>query len=149
AYCQDNEIGWINWSPEARDEGMLRFFRLLIAFRRSNALLRRATFAHNGEIHIDWHGVETGWPDWSHNSHSLAMQLSGPGLGEIYVVANAYWEPLKFALPKPTEAARWMRFVDTTYESPDDVLEEKDLRPLPDPLHYRVGPRSVVILVAR
>ncbi len=42
AWCQDNEIGWLDWSRD--DEGLLRFVRGLIAFRRAHPTLRRGSF---------------------------------------------------------------------------------------------------------
>jgi isoamylase len=39
AYCQDNEISWVDWS--AVDTGLLAFTRGLIAFRRSHPVFRR------------------------------------------------------------------------------------------------------------
>ena len=40
AYCQDNEIGWVNWPQRPESDGFKDFVRWLIAFRRQNPLLR-------------------------------------------------------------------------------------------------------------
>ncbi len=74
AYCQDNEVSWLDWSLLDRHPDLHRFVQTLIADRLRgiemggeesfglslNELLRRAQ--------IDWHGVRLGQPDWSDNS---------------------------------------------------------------------------------
>ena len=45
AYCQDNEISWVDWRMAESNAGLLRFFQLLIAFRKRCSLLRRSTLS--------------------------------------------------------------------------------------------------------
>ncbi len=134
---------------------MLRFFRNLIAFRRSHAILRRSSYVRDHtrrEVETVWHGVELHKPDWSYESRLLAWHMfeapeTRPG-EQIYVIANAHWEPHRCALP-PVCWGRWHRFVDTSCAAPKDISEPEgalvDIRQD----SYRVGPRSVVVLVAR
>jgi len=64
------------------------------------------------------------------------------------VIADAYWEPLEFELPPVVDVRRpWRRWIDTFLESPHDVVEWGQA-PAVTGHSYRVGPRSVVILVA-
>ena len=60
AYCQDNEVSWLDWRMMASHADLLRFFRLMIAFRKRCPLLRRDSFQFHGEggFHITWHGVK-------------------------------------------------------------------------------------------
>jgi len=85
--------------------------------------------------------------DLSHGSRSVAYHLSGVSQGDddLYVMINAYWEPLEFVVQegRPSE---WQRVVDTTQESPDDVREPGAGVPLTS-ARYTAGPRSVVVLV--
>jgi hypothetical protein len=60
-------------------------------------------------------------------------------VGGLFVIANAWWEPLRFALP----AGPWRRVVDTALAAPDDVVPDGIAVAGPA---YDVGPRSVVIL---
>jgi isoamylase len=67
----------------------------------------------------------------------------------LYVVMNAYWEPLELELPPLTWAyAPWRRCIDTFLASPEDVCPLAD-GPLVLPPMYRVEPRSLVILFAQ
>jgi glycogen operon protein len=112
AYCQDNEIGWVDWRKLKKNAALHRFVRDLIAFRRG----------HDAFTHIDWgpepelchtdvtfHGVRLGQPDWGPDSRALAVEYAW-GPERIFVIANAYWEPLEFELPA---RAAWTVVVDT------------------------------------
>jgi glycogen operon protein len=63
---------------------------------------------------------------------------------------NAYWEALDFELPlAPSSAlAGWQRWIDTSLESPEDILDAAAAPSVPG-VHYRVAPRSVAMLFAR
>jgi isoamylase len=153
AYCQDNEISWLNWESLDRHAELFRFFKLLIAFRKRHSHLRGRHFFER-ENHrnpgLSWHGVKPDQPDWSHHSRSLAMHLMGGKLGvDLLLIANAYCESLDFELPPPSERKRWFRFIDTTLKSPKDICEEEMEKLLNDRQRYKVGPYSVVVLVGR
>jgi len=64
-----------------------------------------------------------------------------------YIAINAYWEPLEFELPPVTGGSRagWIRLIDTSLPSPDDILEEGTGVPVATP-KYLVNPRSIVML---
>ena len=70
----------------------------------------------------------------------------------LHIIANAYWEPLDFALPAPDpsliDGSGWRRILDTTLASPDDI-RFGDEAPAVETAAYRVGPRSVVVLAAQ
>ena len=94
-----------------------------------------------------WHGVKLDQPDWGDGSHSVAFgaELRREGL-LFHFILNAYWEPLEFELPK-LEGQTWRRWIDTSLDSPDDIVPWEQAPPLNGPT-YRVGDRSVVILHA-
>jgi glycogen operon protein len=153
AYCQDNEIGWLDWSALERHADVHRFVRRLIRFRRSLdiltkdrgltlvQLLRRAS--------IRWHGVRLDRPDWSRHSHSLALSVRG-GAELFHAIFNAYWEPLEFELLPPPGGKQggWRRIIDTSLDSPDDFCEPSRSPNIHAPV-YAVSPRTVVLLAAR
>lgn len=154
AWCQDNEIGWFDWSLLETNADLLRFFRLLIRFRRDHALLRRATFSRIADLHapqVEWHGVRLHEPDWSHESRSLAMHIHGLAdhrQDHVYLIANAHWEPREFELPV-LPGWEWVRSVDTALESPFDVTDPDEPERLVDPIRYLADSRSVVLLAGR
>ncbi len=145
AYCQDNEISWIDWTLAERNAGLLRFTRMMIALRKRHFALVRDEFSNR----ITWHGTRLGRPDWSGESRTLALQMHGwQSQPDVYIIYNAHWNRQRFALPPTRGQFRWRRVVDTNLASPDDIVEEKDAVRLNPADHYVCTPRSAVILMA-
>jgi glycogen operon protein len=152
AYCQDNEISWLDWSKLRRHADVFRFARLLIAYRRGRDLSSRARHTSLNELlrqsHVEWHGVRLYRPDWSEHSHSLAFTFERPDAHyRLHAMLNAYWEPLTFEVPESKNGSAWRRCVDTALESPDDI-QPIPKAPRVDQSLYIVEPRSVVLLAA-
>jgi len=149
AYCQDNEISWFDWTLLTKHFELHRFVRLLIARRllrdveherervSLNQLIREAAKA--------WHGVKLGQPDWSDQSHSIALtaEIRRQGL-TFHLIMNAYWEALDFELPVRGEGSGnpWRRWIDTSLDAPGDVVEWQTA-PSISANSYPAGPRSV------
>ena len=154
AYCQDNDISWLDWHMAETNAELLRFFRLMIDLRKRSGLLRRATFRFDGAdgFHLTWHGVKRMTPDWSYESRTLAMQLTqlepDGSREDLHFVANAYTDALEFELPLIGER-EWFRLVDTSQKSPRDIAEDGQEFPLLSLDSYPVEPRSVAIFVAK
>jgi isoamylase len=148
AYCQDGETSWVDWRDVERRADLLRFVRLLIAFRMRHPCLRREAFepAQTDGV-IRWHGLEPDAPDWSWESRTLGMHVSGGADGDVLVLINAHWESRDVRLPALDAPRRWHRVVDTSRESPHDVEEDETACPLDAAALYRVAPRTVVVLV--
>jgi glycogen operon protein len=144
AYCQDNEISWVDWSLAQKNAGLLRFARMMVALRRRRFALGRDRFVQR----VSWHGAQPGEPDWTGQRRALAFVLhGGHGEPDLYVLFNAHWEPQRFALPHSARG-RWRRLVDTNLRPPDDIAEEADAAPLNPSDHYFAAPRSAVVLIA-
>ena len=144
AYCQDNEISWVDWGLAQKNAGQVRFTSLMIALRKKYFVLSREQFLKR----VRWHGTEQGQPDWTGQTRTLAMELqSRQGQPAFYVMFNAHWEPHLFSLPPVEGPSRWRRLVDTNLPSPDDIVEEPNAVPLNPGDHYLVTPRSVVMLI--
>ncbi len=153
-YCQDNDISWFDWKLVSRHRDFLRFFQLLIRFRKRHALLRQCHYPDpllsGSHPTVTWHGCELNQPDWSHESRSLAMHLTGnTDDGEIYLIANAHWEPHRFELPVLPVSAAWYQVIDTTQPTPRDIYPEEQAPRLKSTHAYETGPRSTVVLVSQ
>jgi isoamylase len=153
AYCQDNELSWFDWSSVQPHADIYRFCRELIRLRRAHPTLYKrrvvecAPVAQDG-VGVKWHGVRLCEPDWGEASHSLAFTLYGiNGDADFHVMLNAYWDALPFELPTPLHKRAWVRKVDTSLESPHDLAASGDESPVTRGF-YRVGPRSVVVLMS-
>jgi glycogen operon protein len=151
AYCQDDETSWFDWSLLSLHADVHRFVRVLIARR----LMRDVRYEERGinlttrlqEAKKAWHGVKLDCPDWTDCSHTLAFTTEMPDEGlRFHLMANAYWEPLEFELPPAKNEHRWRRWIDTSLESPSDIVEWQ-AAPLFSGTGYRAAPRSVVVLI--
>jgi isoamylase len=152
AYCQDNETSWFDWNLCVANADLLRFVRQMIRVRLDfdHGIQggRKSLEDYLAKARIEWHGVELGRPDWSIDSHSLAFTLHSFVSSRVrYIAMNAYWKPLEFALPPVTAKtdAGWIRLIDTSLPSPDDILEEAAGALVAAP-KYLVNPRSIVML---
>jgi len=127
AYCQDNEISWVNWDLLSENEAYNAFVKRMINYSQSKSLFRiEHLLAANGDNnipYIKWHGVKLDKPDWAKNSHSLAFTLHHPQAHEtIHVMLNAFWEPLSFEVPPTEQGHTWKKVIDTFAKSPDDMV---------------------------
>lgn len=141
-YNQNNETSWLDWSRLKTHAGFFRFFKGMIAFRKAHPSLCRSRFWRED---VAWHGVDR-LPDLSHDSHSLAFYLDGASQQDagLYVMINAYWEPLTFRVQQG-EAKDWRRVIDTGLAEPDDFLDGAGETLLS--LNYNLGPRAIAVFV--
>jgi len=153
AYCINDETTWFDWDALARHADVHRFVTHLIALRNGRELAPGRSTQTLLELlqnqPIAWHGVELNAPDWGDDSHSLAATTGGVGgTTRLHLVANAFWEPLRFAIP-PTGARfqPWRRLIDTSLNSPDDIRDWTEA-PVVGDAPYVVGPRSLLLLMA-
>jgi len=148
AYCQDNEISWFDWNQADTHTDLLEFVRGLLNFRQNSVLYRDQRYwFERGGTDIHWHGVHLGQPDFGENSHSLAFELTHSEVQEhLYVLLNAYWEPLEFELPHLQENRSWARMIDTAKPSPEDFAEPVEMLP-ENTITYLAQSRSVVVLL--
>ena len=138
-YNQDNETGWLDWSQLHANGEIFRFFKNMIAFRKKHPSLSRSRFWRED---VSWYGIGR-TPDLSYDSRSLAFCLHGASQkdDDIYVIINAYWEPLTFAIQEGT-AREWKRIVDTGLQGTDDFLEHG--QPVQQ-MSYEAKPRSIAV----
>ncbi|CAF1919553.1 unnamed protein product [Rotaria magnacalcarata] len=143
AYCQDNEISWLNW--EKADKVLLSFTQKLISLRRQHPVLRRRTWFRGqpvkpGEIEdIAWFKFDGQYmtdEDWQHDyAKSFGVFMNGLGmqartrLGEnvtddsFYIIFNAYSGHIDYKLPGEDYAKSWILILDT---SKDKILTGGD-----------------------
>ncbi len=152
AYCQDNEISWLDWGLLEQHADIHRFVKRLIRVRRNldvfseNHGLSLAKLLHQAQI--EWHGVKLNQPDWGYNSHSLAFTVQARR-DRFHIIFNAFSGALEFEIPPLSGDGKvgWRRVIDTYYESPQDFCDWKDA-PVIRSSTYLVHPYSIVALVA-
>lgn len=149
AYCQDTELAWFDWDRTERFPDMLEFFCRMIAFRRSNAALRRddwfdGSYNERGTLDITWHGTQLDQPDWSDSARTIAYTLAGlHGEPDLHIMINMYWDTLEFQLPD-----RDWRIAINTDHSGADAIPDPGTGPRVSNSFWVAG-RSVVVLEAK
>jgi glycogen operon protein len=154
AYCQDNGVSWFDWTLTEQHAGLLRFWRLLIEFRKGHAALRLGRF-FSGDVNergladVVWHGTRLNQPGWSDlAARALGMTLAGfDGDADLHVMMNMYWESLDFEVPA-VAGRRWLLAIDTARRSPGDIADAGMESETPAGV-CSVAARSVVVLVNR
>ncbi|MDP9841227.1 glycogen debranching protein GlgX [Streptosporangium lutulentum] len=141
AYCQDNEISWIDWSLAKTEEDLLDFVRILSKLRRRHPVFQRRRFFHgrkaeDGTRDIVWltpAGEEMSASDW-HTGYakSLVVFLNGDAITEpgprgeqivddsFLLLINAHHEDMTFTLPEARYGKKWQIVLDTANETPRD-----------------------------
>jgi isoamylase len=163
AYCQDNELSWLDWSEAQREARLFEFTRALIAMRREHPIFRRPKFFQGRKIRgqeiedIMWfnaNGEEMSDEEWTTpHGRCLGMLLSGddidvrtfenePILDRTYLLLfNSHHEAVSFTLPG-REKVRWEAILDTADED-GFLLEPKGYGSGDD---YEMTARSLSVL---
>ena len=156
---QDNHLNWINWADAERHGNVLRFTKMIIAFRKRHSIVPRWRYMAGDEASdqaslrtINWHGVTPGGADFGEGSRLIAWTMEAYKTGDrgddpIYVAANSYWEPITVELP-PIVGKRWYRVVDTSFADGEEIVTDEEAAFLPN-VHYEIQPRSTIVLLAR
>jgi len=153
AYCQDNELGWFDWSDISKHADLLRFVKNSIRLTQKLHIFRiESILVMDSKSHlpnITWHGVRLHHPDWADYSRAIAFSLRHPQHDEhLHIMLNAYWKPLLFELPPLPKNNRWHRIIDTALAVPNDFCNEKTAPSVPGN-YYRALGRSSVVLMAQ
>ena len=152
AYCQDNEISWFDGDLLKKHADIHRFVRMMLLFRARREIIENPHLTLNAllrQARLEWHGVVLNRPDWSEDSHSIALTVSSlSGRFSLHAMLNAYWETLSFELPpvETRDGRLWQRWIDTARVSPDDICAWEDAEVVAQS-KYPVEPRSIVILL--
>jgi len=127
SYCQDNEIGWLNW--DAVDEGLVEFVAELAAFRRAHHSLRQTRFLHgavretDGLPDIEWMGFSgepMQWRDPGLSNFCLTIRCSAEAPSTsadtdvVFLAFNRSDEDQEAILPPVSTELAWARAIDTS-----------------------------------
>lgn len=122
-YCQDNDIGWVDWRGLKRNALLHAFVRSLIQFRKAHAILHLEDSLSMldrygyGYPDLSYHGEEA-WKvqPQEYNRHIAMMYCgqneAGTEADYIYIAYNMYWEERRFALPSIANH-EWLPVLDT------------------------------------
>jgi len=132
AYCQDNELGWVDWMLDANGRALLDFTRRVFAIRRGNPGLRRRHFFTGdapGGRDVSWLRPDGGpmtQEDWTApDGHVLGMLIHGKATDErdargwplpadtLLLLVNGGPHSRLFVLPRLEQPGEWEERVNT------------------------------------
>jgi isoamylase len=132
-YCQDNGIGWVDWSRAASDDDLGALIGELTRLRREYPQLRPRHWLDgknaDGGYDVRWltpHAVEMTEDDWNlPHARFLSYVLAAPATGgePLFVVLNGADTTIEMTLPEWPGVARWRCVLDTS----DDRERSADL----------------------
>jgi len=135
AYCQDNEISWVDWKLDRPRRELLEFTRNVIRLLKDHPVLRRRHFFQGRRIRgsevkdLAWFrpdGKEMTDEDWNNpEARCFGLRLAGDAIEELdsrgnrivddtlLILLNAYHEAIPFTLPAHRRKVRWEVVMDT------------------------------------
>jgi glycogen operon protein len=145
AYCQDNELAWMNWEWDDRQRKLLEFTKKVIAIRNEHPVTHRRRYFKNRQIKgegitdIRWlnnDGIDMSLEEWETRFiRCMGMLLNGELMNEmdvygndlkkdiLLILVNSYWEPISFNLPHEDLSVSWEVLFDTDQEEIPEIPE--------------------------
>ncbi len=163
AYCQDNEISWVDWNWDRSRRELLEFTRLLIQLFHQHPVLRRGHFFQGRKIRgsevkdLAWFrpdGKEMTDEDWANpEMRSFGLRLAGDAIEEVdgrgnrvaddtlLILLNAHHETVSFVLPAHRRKLHWWVILDTS-----EPITRREQRLLRGARPYLLHGRSLALL---
>ena len=135
AYCQDNELTWMNWEWDDRQKALYEFTKEIIAIRKKQPVTHKRRYFKGRKIFgkeirdIRWlntDGADMTEGEWNTSFiRCMGMLLNGKLITEVneygepikydvlLLIVNSYWEPISFTLPYEDVGNEWELLVDT------------------------------------
>ena len=157
AYCQDNEISWLNWNFEKKNQELFNFTRKAIQLRKAHQAFRRKKFFSDSKAEIEWYDIDGKNPDWAHIKRFLAFKLVGAAApdengnpdNDFFVAANTDIYDVTVTLPSLPKGKRWCFVADTSVQGEQGFVELGKEIVLPEQQRYVLPTSSFVILMAK
>lgn len=163
AYCQDNEISWLNWRQLKTNQYLYEFVKYLITFRKEHPVFhmskepRVMDYLVCGHPDISYHGVKAWCPEFDNFRRQMGIMYCGEygvrsdGTTDDYffVMYNMHWEPHEFALPHLPKNRSWHMAFDTDDAAANGYYEAGTEPELENQKQYMVPPRTILVLIGK
>lgn len=157
-YCQDNEISWVDWNLNKKNQEILQFVKDVIAFRKRHKILhmpyelRVMDTVSCGYPDVSYHGSRAWYGAFEHTNRQVGVMYCGFYAGEdifLYTAYNMHWVEHEFALPHLPENLDWYTAIDTGKSDGNCVYEEGSEPLLEVQNIFTVLPITIVVLIGR
>lgn len=145
AYCQDNEISWLDWGRLQKYKDVFDFFKYMIQFRKQHEIIRK----FSGSCSLGFPEIQVIGPD--DNCKVLRVIYAGrnkenTGDDIICLAVNVFWEEQEFTLPSMQQGLNWYVMADTGMRYIENTIPEQGKEPLLLDERVWMGARSVCVL---
>lgn len=124
AYCQDNEVGYIEWKTNQFSTEILNFTKELIKLRVNNKILHSKLALTSSDVsgtgypELSYHGIEAWRADFSYNSRMIGLFLNENSqntkdTASLYLGINMHWEKHRLAIPKLKKGYIFEKIIET------------------------------------
>ena len=152
AYCQDNEIGWLDWNQLEENSDLFQVVREFIRFRKEHKLFhmdqapKHADYKSLGCPDVSFHGQSAWRPDLEYFRKQLgimywgayAKKEDGTNDQNFYVAYNLHWGTHKLGLPRLPKGLIWQALYDTS--GGGAVVKDR--------IYAQIPPYTVVVFIA-
>ena len=152
AYCQDNEIGWIDWNLLDEHADLFQVVRELIRFRKEHPVFhmpeeaKHADYQSLGNPDVSYHGQSAWKPDLEYFRKQLgimywgayAKNQDGNPDATFYVAYNLHWGTHKLGLPRLPKGRIWQAIYDTS--GGKAVVKDR--------IYAQIPPHTIVVFAA-
>lgn len=163
AYCQDNEISWLNWNQRKTNRDIYEFAKHMIGFRKEHPVFHMEKKAQNmdymacGHPDVSFHGVRVWRPEYENFRRQLGVlycgaygkRADGSSDDYFFVMYNMHWESHEFGLPRLPKNRMWHVAIDTSLGSVNGYYEAGQEPCLEDQKTYAVNERSIAVLIGK
>ncbi len=119
AYCQDNEISWLNWDQLKDNRALFEFFKFMIAYRHKHPVIRqKLPNAVCGMEPLHIHNINAEEMTIPRDAKTFSVSFAGynPDTGKddlVYVSVNTHWEDVRITLPWLNLRTAWYLSANT------------------------------------
>lgn len=162
AYCQDNEISWLNWKLLESNAEVNRFCKVLIDFRKSQPAVRRPNYltgqsiGQNDMPDVSWFSAVGTAVDWQSHDLPMICVLTAPiddqtqnKMGrDVLIMFNSTSQGCQFSIPTFSKITNWRKFLDTAVDFPEDIYPDLNGPRLPANGCYTLPSKSMAVFVS-
>lgn len=147
AYCQDNEVSWLNWDFLERNRAHFDYMKHMIKLRKEHDVVRK----YSGGCSLGLPEMQVSGPD--DRTKVLCVIYAGRNQDDsgddiVCLAINTFWEEQACFLPELPLQLKWKFEADTSGWYLPDHIPGAGQRVSPEGNQFKMGPRSVAVLTA-
>lgn len=163
AWCQDNEISWLNWNQIKTNKDIFAFAKAVIHFRKKHPVFhlpqepKGLDYLSCGMPDVSYHGTKAWCPGFESFRRQLGILYCGRYAAQggkkeddcFFVAYNMHWEPHEFSLPNLPKGQKWYVVFDTDAKEVNGFYPEGEEKQLEKQKFFMVQPRSIVVFMGK